>query len=88
MRRQLLAVPAIWLVWETADTFVTAPRWAWLVAAGGLGIAAQVALDPRNWWLGLGIGGAAAVLELLTDLTIVANDLARVRVLRTAPPVR
>jgi hypothetical protein len=76
-------VAGLWLAWEVADEFLSAPRWAWLTAAGGLGVGAEFLLgNGSSWWLGLGTGGTVALLVLLSDWALVATDASKVAVLR------
>jgi hypothetical protein len=82
MTEQLLGVFAVWLVWMLAILFITAPQWMWYLTAVVLGCGWELLVDPSTWWLGLGVGGAAAFLVLLTDLFMVLTDSAKVTVLR------
>lgn len=78
----VLGVFAVWLVWQVAEVWLESPRWSWYLIAAGLGIGWELLIDPSQWWLGVGIGGAAAVLTLVADLILVAGDAAKVTVLR------
>ena len=42
----------------------------------------ELLVEPQDWWLGVGVAGAAALLFLFTDLILVATDAAKVTVLR------
>jgi hypothetical protein len=82
MTEQLLGVFAVWLTWTLAVLFITAPQWAWYLTAVALGIGWELLVNPSTWWLGLGVGGAAAFLVVLTDLFLVLTDWTKVTVLR------
>lgn len=82
MTEQLLGVFAVWIVWTVADHFLEAPQWIWYACAVAGGIVWEVALNPSWWWLGVGVGGAAAFVYLLADLILLATDAAKVSVLR------
>lgn len=77
-----LGVLAIWLAWSLTEHFLEGPKWAWLLVAAAAGCGWQLLIDWDRWWLGIGIGGGAGVLVLVTDLLLVVTDLARVQVLR------
>ena len=77
-----LGVLAVWIVWTSLEQAIEMPRIAWYGLAVVLGCGWELLVEPREWWLGIGIGGAAAVLFLLTDLILVATDAAKVSVLR------
>lgn len=79
---QLLGVLAVWILWTIAVHFLEAPDWLWRTIAIAAGVAWECALNPSWWWLGVGVGGGAAILMLLSDLVLVATDSARVHVLR------
>lgn len=76
----LLSVLALWMLWTLADLFIVFPKWVWYVIAIVLGVGAQLLLDSSRWYLGIGLGGAVAVLYSLTDLVLVASDLLVLRV--------
>ena len=80
---QIFGVFAVWLAWQVAEPWVAAPKWAWYLSAAVVGIGWQLLADTwTRWYLGIGIGGAAAVLVLVADLLLVATDSAKVNVLR------
>jgi hypothetical protein len=78
----VLGVLAVWIVWISLEQAVEMPRLAWYALAAALGIGWELLVEPKYWWLGIGVGGAAALLFLLTDLILVATDAAKVSVLR------
>ena len=78
----VLGVFAVWLVWLGLEHVVEAPRLAWYGLAATLGIGWELLVDPSYWWWGAGVGGAATLLFLVTDLILVATDAAKVNVLR------
>jgi hypothetical protein len=79
---QVLGMMAVWILWTLAEHFIEASRWIWMVAAIVAGIAWECMINFSWWWLGIGVGGGAALLMLLTDLLLVATDLCKVSVLR------
>jgi hypothetical protein len=78
----VLGIFAVWLVWLGLERLIEMPRLAWYALAVALGCGWELLVEPKNWWLGTGIGGGAALLFLLTDLILVATDAAKVSVLR------
>jgi hypothetical protein len=78
----LLGIAAVWLIWTTAEIFLTAPRWAWYLSAVVLGIGWELLEEPSSWWYGVGLGAGAALLMLLTDLVLVLTDWAKLNALR------
>jgi hypothetical protein len=84
----ILGVFAVWLVVLLAETWIEMPGWAWRATAGVLGVAWICAYDWKHWWYGVGIGGAAVALALVTDLLLVLTDWARVQVLHRTRPGR
>lgn len=79
----LLAVLAIWLIWQIADHWLAFPKWVWYCVAAALGVGAKLLLDGWDqWYLGIGLGGAVVLLFALSDLILVTTDLAKVAVLR------
>lgn len=80
-----LGVFAIWLVWQIAQVFLTADTWLWWVILAAAGVLYQcVFLNYSYWWMGLGVGGAAAFLGAVADLVLVAADACKVLVLRNS----
>jgi hypothetical protein len=81
-----LGIFALWLAWQVADVFVEFSQpWVWWVILAVAGVGYQCAfLNLSFWWMGLGVGGAAVFLGLLTDLMLVASDAAKVHVLRNS----
>ena len=79
----LLGIFAVWILWTLALVWLTAPQWAWYLIAIGLGLGFELLVEPSTWYLGVGIGGGAAFVMLLTDLMLVTTDSARVAVLRS-----
>ena len=77
-----LGVLAVWLVWLCLEQVIEMPRIAWYGLAALLGCGWELLVEPKEWWLGTGIGGGAALLFLVTDLILVATDAAKVSVLR------
>jgi len=85
MLEAALGIFAIWLAWQIAQHFLTSDQWVWWILLGVFGVAWVVAfMNPSYWWLGLGIGGAAAFLGAVADLMLLAGDAARVHVLRNS----
>lgn len=78
----LLGILAVWLVWLAVEAVIEMPKVAWYGLAATLGIGWQLLVNWEEWWLGLGIGGGATLLFLVTDLILVATDAAKVTVLR------
>lgn len=80
---QLYGIFSLWLVINAAQHWVVLPRWAWYLIAAVLGIAWELLADHASqWWLGIGIAGAATALALVTDLVLVLTDWVRMQVLR------
>lgn len=84
----ILGVFAIWLVVVITESWIETPPWAWRITIGLLGIGWQCLIDASHWWLGVGIGGAAVALSLVTDLLLVLTDWVRVQVLNRTGPRR
>ena len=78
----ILGVLAVWLVWFALEHIIEAPRIAWYGLVIVLGIGWELLVDRSQWWWGFGVGGAATLLFLVTDLILVATDAAKVNVLR------
>ena len=79
---QVLGMLAIWIVWSIATHFLIVPTWAWYGGALVAGIGWELLVEPSTWYFGIGVGGGAAVLMLLTDLVLVVTDSTRVTLLR------
>jgi len=79
---QLLAIFAVWAIWSLVATLFEGSEWVWIVLPLTLGLAAQCLIAYHDWWLGLGIGGAAILVMRVADLLLVATDWVRVNVLR------
>lgn len=82
MVEQALGIFAVWILWTLATHVITAPQWGWYLGAMAAGIAWELLVNPSTWWFGLGVGGGAAFLVMLTDLMLVVTDWAKVTVLR------
>ena len=82
MTEQILGVLAVWGAWMLAEQFLEAPRWMWYALAFIAGIGWQLALDASDWWMGVGIGGAAIFVGLVADCLLLVGDAAKVHVLR------
>lgn len=78
----LLGVTAVWVITALAYFWVTGPQWFWYLASAVLGIGWELLVDPSTWWLGVGIGGAGAILTLVTNLITVLTDDVKLAVLR------
>lgn len=78
----LLGIFAVWVVAQVVYTWVEVPRWAWYVFMALLGCGWELLENPSTWWLGIGVGGGAAVLTVITDLLVVLTDSGRLSVLR------
>jgi hypothetical protein len=83
-----LGVTSVWLAVVLAENWIEVPSWAWRAIAGVLGVGWICLYDPSHWWLGVGIGGAAVVLAMATDLLMVLTDWVRVQVLNRTGPRR
>jgi hypothetical protein len=77
-----LGILAVWLTWTLLEQIIEGPKWAWMLVAVALGSGWQLLVDWDRWYLGIGIGGGAALLILVTDLLLVLTDFVRVTVLR------
>ena len=60
----LLAALAVWILWTILGIVVTTPEWSPYALGIALGLGFQLLIDPGDWYLGLGIGGAAGFLVL------------------------
>jgi len=77
----VLAILAVWILWTLLGMFFSTPAWFPHLLGMGLGIGFQVLLDADRWYLGIGIGGAAGFLVLVSDLLLVTADAIRAGVL-------
>ena len=77
MPEHLLAIFAVWLVWTQFVIWFTTPTWFPPLLGVLLGIGAQLLIEPSDWWLGVGIGGAAGFLIYVSDLLLVTTDAVR-----------
>jgi hypothetical protein len=77
-----LGVLGVWALVAVAEEWLVLPRWAWDGLMIGLGIGVQLLIEPSDWWWGVGIGGAAMLLQRLTDLLLVFTDWSKLHVLR------
>jgi hypothetical protein len=77
----VLAVFAVWILWTTLGMVVTTPAWFTYALGITLGITFQLLLDRSTWYLGIGIGGAAGFLVLVSDVLLVTADAIRSGVL-------
>jgi hypothetical protein len=64
-----------------ASLLLTTPDWFPYALGIALGLGFQLLIDPGDWYLGVGIGGAAGVLVLLSDVLLVTADAIRAGVL-------
>ena len=76
-----LAVFAVWILWTVLGMVVTTPEWFPYAFGIALGIGFQLAIDIDRWYLGIGIGGAAGFLVLVSDVLLVTADAVRSGVL-------
>jgi len=81
MLETLLAVFAVWILWTILGMLVTTPEWFPYVFGIALGICLQLLIDIDRWYLGIGIGGAAGFLVLVSDVLLVTADAVRSGVL-------
>lgn len=86
---QLFGILAVWFLWQLAEPYVEAPKWAWylfiLVACLGWEL---IIGEADRWWLSFGLAGGVVTFGLVTDLFLVATDAAKVAVLRRQTPLR
>ena len=81
----LLAVFAIWTMWQVADYWVVFPPWVWPAVTAVLGVGAKVLLDGwHDWYLGIGLGGLVLFVNLLANLILLATDGLKSAVLRNS----
>jgi len=76
-----LAIFAVWILWTVLGMFFSTPEWFPWALGIVLGIGLQLLLDIDRWYLGVGIGGAAGFLVLVSDLLLVTADAVRAGVL-------
>lgn len=86
MLETALGIFAVWIAWQALDYFLEFSQpWVWWLIVVGLGVGYQCAfMTYQDWWMGLGIGGAAVFLGLVADLMLLAGDACKVHVLRNA----
>jgi hypothetical protein len=84
----VVVVLAVWGVWETAQALLEGPEWAWRLLPFVLGVGGQALIDHDHLWYGLGLGGAAMVLMLVTNLLLVTTDWIRFAALRQQKSTR
>jgi hypothetical protein len=77
----LLAIFAVWILWTFLETLVTTPMWFTYSAAILLGTGFALLIEPDDWYLGIGIGGAAGFLVLVSDVLLVTADAIRAGIL-------
>jgi di/tricarboxylate transporter len=77
----LLAVFAVWILWTTLGMIFTTPAWFQYGLGITLGTTFAVLIKPSDWYLGIGIGGAAGFLVLVSDVLLVTADAIRAGVL-------
>lgn len=81
----VLATFTLWLTLQVAGVWLSLPGWAWWLASATAGVAIKLALDGwSNCWLGVGLGGAAVFLNLLSDLILVATDVSKLAAFRNS----
>lgn len=77
----VLSVFAVWILWTILGIVLTTPAWFPYALGIALGLGFQVLLDADRWYLGIGIGGAAGFLVLISDVLLVTADAIRSGVL-------
>lgn len=77
----LLAIFAVWILWTLLGMTFTTPPWFPHILGMACGLVLQALLDPDRWYLGIGIGGAAGFLILVSDVLLVTADAIRAGVL-------
>lgn len=80
MLEQLLAVFAVWLVWNLMVLLVTVPEWFPPVVAVVVALGLELIMDDP-WWLSVGVAGAAWFMVIVGDLILVTRDAIRAQVL-------
>ena len=78
---QLLAVFAVWILWTIQGIVITTPEWFPYALAVVAGVGLELLIDPSRWYLGIGIGGAAGFLVLISNVLLVVADAIRAGVL-------
>lgn len=78
----VVVVLAVWGVWDAAEALLDGPEWAWKLLPFVLGLAGQALINPSYLWYGIGLGAAAMVLMLVTNLLLVTADWIRFAALR------
>jgi len=76
-----LAVFAVWILWTVLGMILTTPEWFPYALGIVLGTGFQLLIDADQWYLGIGIGGAAGFLVLVSDVLLVTADAIRSGVL-------
>ena len=77
----VLAVFAVWILWTILGMIFTTPAWFPYLLGMALGTGFAVLIEPSDWYLGIGIGGAAGFLVLVSDVLLVTADAVRAGVL-------
>jgi len=77
----VLAIFAVWILWTFLGMMLTTPNWFPYAVGAVAGVGLQLILDPKAWYLGFGITGAAAFLVLISDVLLVTADAIRAGVL-------
>jgi len=78
---EVLAILAVWILWTILGMLVTTPEWFPYVLGIALGTGFQLMIDADRWYLGIGIGGGAGFLVLVSDVLLVTADAIRSGVL-------
>ena len=78
---EVLAVFAVWILWTILGMVFSTPEWFPYAFGIVLGIGFQLLLDMDRWYLGIGIGGAAGFLVLVSNVLLVTADAVRAGVL-------
>ena len=77
----VLAIFAVWILLTLLGMFFSTPAWFPHILGIALGTTFGALLDADRWYLGIGIGGAAGFLVLISDLLLVTADAIRAGVL-------